>query len=77
MTFSDRLKSLDAQSSASKEFREYTLHGAVLSVITILGESSFLSVQKLDLHVVPVFCLTVFLPCSHCVFGCCRICVQL
>lgn len=33
----DRLKSLDAHSSVSKEFRVYTVQGAVLSVVTVLA----------------------------------------
>ena len=33
----DRLKNLDTHSSVSKEFRVYTLHGAVLSMITVVG----------------------------------------
>jgi endoplasmic reticulum-Golgi intermediate compartment protein 3 len=36
MTLSDRLKSLDAHSSVSKEFRVYTAQGAVLSVVTLV-----------------------------------------
>lgn len=37
MGIGDRLKNLDAQSSVSSEFRVYTLHGAVLSVVTVIA----------------------------------------
>jgi len=36
-TFQDRLKRLDTHSTVSKEFRVYTLYGAVLSMITVFG----------------------------------------
>jgi len=42
MAIADRLKTLDTQSSVSKEFRVYTLHGAILSIITVAGKYSLL-----------------------------------
>ena len=36
MTLSERLRKLDSHSSVSKEFRVYTTHGAVLSILTVL-----------------------------------------
>jgi hypothetical protein len=40
MAISDRLKNLDAHSSVSKEFRVYTVYGAILSVATVVGEQN-------------------------------------
>jgi hypothetical protein len=37
MSLNERLRKLDAHSSVSKEFRVYTVHGAVLSVVTVLA----------------------------------------
>jgi endoplasmic reticulum-Golgi intermediate compartment protein 3 len=37
MSLKERLKSVDAHSSVSKEFRVYTVQGAVLSVVTVLA----------------------------------------
>lgn len=37
MSLQERLKSLDAHSSVSKEFRVYTVQGAVLSVATVIA----------------------------------------
>jgi endoplasmic reticulum-Golgi intermediate compartment protein 3 len=37
MSLHERLKNFDAHSSVSKEFRVYTVHGAVLSVVTVLA----------------------------------------
>jgi endoplasmic reticulum-Golgi intermediate compartment protein 3 len=36
MSISDRLKKIDSNSTVSKEFRVYTVHGAVVSVATVL-----------------------------------------
>ena len=36
MSFSERLKKFDSHSSVAKEFRVYTVQGAVLSVVTVL-----------------------------------------
>lgn len=36
MTWQDRLKNIDSHSSVAKEFRVYTTHGAILSVMTVL-----------------------------------------
>jgi endoplasmic reticulum-Golgi intermediate compartment protein 3 len=36
MSLADRLKNLDSHSSVSKEFRVYTIHGAVLSIVTLI-----------------------------------------
>ena len=36
MSLSERLKKVDAHSSVSKEFRVYTLSGAILSVVTLM-----------------------------------------
>jgi hypothetical protein len=38
MGIAEKLSSLDAHSGVSKEFRVYTVHGAVLSVATLVGE---------------------------------------
>jgi hypothetical protein len=38
MAFSDTLKKLDSHSSVSEELRVYTVQGAALSVITVVGE---------------------------------------
>lgn len=35
--FAERIKNLDGHSTVSKEFRVYTVQGAALSVVTILG----------------------------------------
>jgi hypothetical protein len=40
MAIADRLKNLDAHSSVSKEFRVYTVSGAILSVATLAGEQN-------------------------------------
>ena len=37
MALSDQLRRMDAHSGVSKEFRVYTVQGAVLSVITVVG----------------------------------------
>ena len=37
MGVADNLRNLDSHSSVSKEFRVYTIHGAILSVFTICG----------------------------------------
>ena len=36
--FAEKLKNLDGHSTVSKEFRVYTVQGAALSVVTILGK---------------------------------------
>jgi hypothetical protein len=36
--FAEKLKNYDSHSSVSKEFRVYTVQGAVLSVATLLGK---------------------------------------
>ena len=41
----DRLKNFDGHSSVSKEFRVYSLQGAILSVVTILGKN-YCAVRK-------------------------------
>jgi hypothetical protein len=33
----ERLQKFDSHSSVSKEFRVYTIQGAVLSVVTVIG----------------------------------------
>ena len=38
MGIADNLRVLDAHSSVSKEFRVYTIQGAVLSVLTVVGK---------------------------------------
>ena len=41
MALSDQLRRMDAHSGVSKEFRVYTVQGAVLSVITVVGTFLF------------------------------------
>jgi hypothetical protein len=38
MGISDNLRKMDAHSSVSSEFRVYTMQGAILSVVTVLGK---------------------------------------
>lgn len=42
--FAEKLKNYDSHSSVSKEFRVYTVQGAVLSVVTLLGKSLWILV---------------------------------
>jgi hypothetical protein len=47
MAISDRLKNLDGHSSVSKEFRVYTVSGAILSVATLVGkDATFVCIAK-------------------------------
>lgn len=39
MGFQENLRQFDTQSSVSKEFRVYTVQGAALSVVTVIGTS--------------------------------------
>jgi hypothetical protein len=47
MGIAEHLSSIDAHSGVSKEFRVYTVHGAVLSVATIVGEKRGVSVDDI------------------------------
>jgi hypothetical protein len=45
MTVSERLRNFDSHSSVSKEFRVYTVQGAVLSVLTLLAIAYFVTTE--------------------------------
>jgi hypothetical protein len=45
MTVSERLRNIDSHSSVSKEFRVYTVQGAVLSVLTLVAIAYFVTTE--------------------------------
>jgi hypothetical protein len=45
MTVSERLRNFDSHSSVSKEFRVYTVQGAVLSVLTLVAIAYFIATE--------------------------------
>ena len=77
MSFAESLKKYDSHSTVSKEFRVYTIQGAVLSVVTIIGASVRMILQQV-LFEVPISPYHFFLlRFSHLLFNIDRDRIQL
>ena len=57
MAISDKLRRMDAHSGVSKEFRVYTVQGAVLSVVTVVGKCCIRIIYF-------IYCLSVSSSCD-------------